>query len=518
MTSRGERVFVDVANKKQAKTLPPVALRLSEGSPPKDTQKNLEQRLLDAEIRRDIEIEAIKFKAALSSQPKKSTINDENASASNLSAQINTKIAAATSRREEMLATKAAKGAFLAQRRGSTEPPAPPKHGLELQAKLENATARKAERLYERVEAAAALGTERVLGAAINRLKADAANDSARSDLKLTLELAVMETTRRKEAMLREIAAKASRSGGSKKIAHVFERLDSQRRQRELALSAKLQKAARLKQARNQHAINKAIATSTLKLHYAKKNRQNKEKFRRRRLRDSLDARSDRALQRRELETRDKVIRAASLGSAAVATASSKRDLRVAADRAEKENRLDHKLIACSLRRGAEVKRVIDKAAKRSALVAEAAEARKIAAEHQTNLVEERASAAERRRIQSLESKVAGASELGSQRVKTVLERKQQREENAHKALKKAIEHKQRTAAARYYRHLEVTRRGLNGKRNPHSNLPLRPMFTDVRNKTSQNTSDNSYGIGNAFMAVFMALVGACVARSDDRF
>lgn len=514
MTSRGERVFVDVANKKEAKTLPPVALRLSEGAPPKDSQKNLEQRLLDAEIRRDIEIEAIKFKAALSSQPKKSIVNDENASASHLSAQINTKIAAATSRREEVLATKAAKGAYLAQRRAATEPPAHPKYKLE--AKLENATARKAERLYERVEAAAALGTERVLGAAINRLKADAANDSARSDLKLTLELAVMETTRRKEAMLHEIAAKASRSGGSKKIAYVFERLDSKKRQRELALSSKLQKAARLKQARDQRAINKAIATSTVKLHNAKKNRLNKEKFRRLRLRDSLDARRDMALQRRELETRDKVIRAASLGSAAVATASTKRDLRVAADRAEKENRLDHKLYACSLRRGALVKRVIDKAAKRSALVAAAAEARKIAAEHQLNLTEERVSAAKQRRVESLESKVAGASQLGSQRVKTVLERKQQREEKAHKALREAIEHKQRAAATRYNKHLEVTRRGLNGKRNPQSHIPLRPMFTDTRKKASQNACDSGYGIGSAFMAMFMAVVGSCAARSDD--
>lgn len=503
---RGERVLVEEETK-QPKKLPPVALRLSAKENVNTNQKSLEQRLVDAEVRREIEIEAIKYKAALASKPKKAS-NDEN-QVEELSMKMTTKMSAAASRREELLAAKAAKGALLAQRRFPDNDSSPSKKKF-LDAKLNSASIRKAERLCERVEAAAALGTERVLGAAMNRQKKEM---SARTDLKISLDVSLTETSRRKKAVLREIAERASRSGGSARLARVSQRFAIEKRARSLALSSKLNKATRLKQLRDQKAVEKAKKASK-----SKKNPRAQDIFRRQCLEVHLHKRSDRASQRREIETLDKVVKATTLGTAAVAHANTKRDVRAANERHEKEIKLETKLAECTIRRGALVQETVKKAARRSALIAHAAKSRKSNDNIRSVVVSEKVFAAERRRSESLDTKVAEAS-VHCRHVKTVLERKKLLEEDARIALKNSIDLKQEAAANRYKDNLEQARRGLNGKRHPHTYVPSRPTFKkqqqQQKDQQEQCTSTSYFsGLGNS---IFNALISCSgMGNSSD--
>lgn len=361
---------------------------------------------------------------------------------------------------------------------------------VKLEAKLLSAKARKAEKLYEKIEAAAALGTERVLGAAINRLKANAADDSARCDLRSALDLAALETSRRKAAVLEEIVHRASRSGGSERVAYVVERLQNEKKHRELALSAKLEDAAKRKKEQLLEKTTPAVADKVAKAKEAREGR-------RLALQNELDAKTDRAAQRRELETLERVVKAARRGEA-VAYAAAKRDILAAEDRATKENRLEAKLAQGAQRREINVQRLVAKANKQTEKVADAAKTRANTPPRPQHSLQDAAD----RRSKTFDDKVNVAAHLGSRRVETVRARKARLNEQAHNALKESLDLKQHAAAERHAQQLQALRRGLNGKRN------FRTVGTQHDAPEATNDGATSY-----FSAACAAVFGACVGR-----
>eukprot|EP00633_Aureoumbra_lagunensis_P008265 CAMPEP_0197309206 /NCGR_PEP_ID=MMETSP0891-20130614/7764_1 /TAXON_ID=44058 ORGANISM="Aureoumbra lagunensis, Strain CCMP1510" /NCGR_SAMPLE_ID=MMETSP0891 /ASSEMBLY_ACC=CAM_ASM_000534 /LENGTH=586 /DNA_ID=CAMNT_0042794135 /DNA_START=82 /DNA_END=1842 /DNA_ORIENTATION=- len=583
MTARGERVFVDIENKKTSK-LPAVALRLEKAA--KTTPRHncdassssaevLEQRLLDAEVRRDIEIEAIRFRAAQSCQPRGTPRNSDDRECESVkkSEQLSLKLEGAAERREAALSAKKAKAAeFGAQRRTefTISPASTPikptnknftrelisaqstKESLDL--KLENASARKAENLNKKIEIAAALGTDRCEAAAMNRLKAETVDESARSDLKWALQISISESIRRKEEVLAAIALKASRSGGSEKIQLISEKLTAERKQKAQDLQAKIQRATQLKEKYNQAAIDRAMQISLNKVKRAKSFRDDIQQGRKAALQDTLHLKNEQAKQRRQSEHLDKVVKAASLGTDAVISANQKRDAQTNAQKLSKENRLETKLQAYAKRYEKSKQKIIQKAAKQNEKVADAKMNRtedrrhsfsdvtefssefllggsrqkrnsldNIQAVKPLTPVDKKSKAAERRRALSCDTKAAVASQLGTARVKAVLQRKINFDEQKKKQRKQALDLKLEAATARHAEYLEITRRGLNGKRNPHAHLPPRRIPKPVviqdladdlcEEKSIEESEQNSALYTSLGIGAFVTVIGACLAR-----
>ena len=513
---RGERVLVEVGNTSTTPK-PAVALRLEKtGKAPVEKAK-LVQKMVDAEVRRDIEIEAIKYRAQQCSTKKttpKATPKE------NVEEALNAKITKAAERREAALSAKKQKAEEMAMAKGKKDDGGLSK--VDLDVKMQNATARKAELTYRKVEAAAALGTERCLTAAITRLKAEAADEAQRSDMKTALEMNLSETSRRKELLLAEIVYKASRSGGSGKVAAVNERLEQEKAFKAQILAEKMDRAMRLKKDHDQKLIETAI-TSTGKIVKAKSFREANDQGRRVALQDTLDAKSDKASQRREMEQLDKVVKAASLGSAAVLTASAKRDSRLTSEKILKETRLETKLQAHAKRYEKSVSKVVEKASKENEKVADVAKfhSQRIETNERDDQPvkpattppkkkiphEARATSADRRRELNFENKVTIATQLGTDRVKTVLTRKTQLDQEEKRHRQSVLDEKQKAAEVRRAKQIESTRRGLNGKRNPDAPLP------PLRQRSQDNSSSYTYTILGASFGAALAVFGACVAR-----
>ena len=252
----------------------------------------------------------------------------------------------------------------MASLRG-TKPPSPTKAAVD--AKLTSAAARKLETLRAKVEA---ISRERVLeAAAAKRAAADEATREAAAIALAAKEAGCSERLLGAEAR-RNAAAEAARSkadAARARVASVAEAAES-------LLYAKQRRAAELKQQADELTRLRAAATSTARVAVAKSAREADDTFKQLEKTHVLVYKQDGAAQRREMGALDKVVRAASLGSAAVATARRRKLEGEAAALEGKADAFEQKLIHAEANREYQLHEIAEKAAETGVKVARARE------------------------------------------------------------------------------------------------------------------------------------------------